>query len=85
MKWTLVRRIEQGQLIPRFYGIAWHDEFRIAAVLLPVPLNLFVRMTRAIWRFCKYGWRAIPIDPREAYELGVRDGMRKSRTPRVSS
>lgn len=64
--------VPEGSMLPRFYGVAWVLFQSRAALCLPVPLNLVVALLRAVWLFMKHGWRPIPVNPRAAYELGLR-------------
>ena len=50
----IIKRIPEGGLIPRGYGIAWWEDIHMRAVLLPMPLNVVVGWARQglIWLKC---------------------------------
>lgn len=51
-------KVEQGQTIPRFYGIAWSARGRDHAWAMPIPLNLVAAYLRAAWLWAKCeAWR----------------------------
>jgi hypothetical protein len=70
----ILKTINQGEMLPRFYGLAWVEWHRDGAVCAPVPLNWVIAVARAIWVFATQGTRAISWNPRDAYRQGIRDG-----------
>lgn len=74
MKIAIVKRINEGQMLPAFYGIAWYEDYRREAVCLPIPLNLVATIGREIWFALRGGFRATHLNPRAAYAQGFRDG-----------
>jgi hypothetical protein len=75
----IVKRINHGEMIPPFYGIAWVEYPRPEAVCLPVPLNMLAGMAREFWIFLKHGWRRVHTNPRMAYYQGIKDGEKVTR------
>lgn len=72
----IVKRLHAGQMLPPFYGIAWDVYERNERVCMPVPFNLIAGAIRRIWIFLIYGWRSVPIYPRDAYRQGYIEGYR---------
>jgi hypothetical protein len=69
----LLRRVHQGYVIPRGYGIAWVRFCSDSAVCMPVPLNLIAGALRRAWFWLKAP-RFLYQDPRAAYFTGRRHG-----------
>jgi hypothetical protein len=69
---NMAKRINPGALLPRFYGIAWRDYATDQAVCLPVPLNAIGAMLRSCWITLRSGWRAVQMNPRDAFLQGQR-------------
>lgn len=40
------KRVNQGELIPGWYGVAWVDYERMQAVCYPIPLNIIIAIMR---------------------------------------
>lgn len=59
--------IGNGQKYPRWYGLAWIDFERNAAVCYPIPLNIIARTVYLAWLFCKcpFGQAGIRLEHRE--------------------
>lgn len=72
-----IKEIFEGELIPAWYGLAWRKWQTNSTVCLPVPLNIVAALVRAIWIWAKHGARAVPINPRDAYAQGRKDGATK--------
>jgi hypothetical protein len=70
----LIKRISEGEIIPRFYGLAWRDYYRNKAVCLPLGLNLFVALIRSAYVSLMHGSKAVASNPRDAYRQGLADG-----------
>jgi hypothetical protein len=47
----LTKRIKQGEVIPRWYGIAYWEDLGNVAVCAPIPFNALVCIGRNIVRF----------------------------------
>ena len=77
-KFEIVKRLHAGQMLPPFYGIAWHEYHLNVGVCLPIPFNLVAAMIRSIWFFLRFGYRSIEFSPRDAYAQGHRDGFRSA-------
>lgn len=72
MKISLFKQINDGEMLPPFYGIAWYNHTSHAAVCLPMPINLVAAVLYAVLIFLKQGWRSVYIDPRMAFNDGMR-------------
>ena len=70
----LIKKIDQGEILPRFYGVAWIDWYRDQAVCLPLGLNLLAGCARNLFYSIKNAGRLVRANPRDAYEQGLRDG-----------
>ena len=70
----ITKYIKMGQMLPAYYGIAWHQFDRDIAVCLPVPLNLVVAILRNIYSFIKFGHIRVFANQRDAYRQGYSDG-----------
>lgn len=66
-----VRRVGEGFLIPRGFGVAWVRYDRQEAVCLPIPVNVIAAGVRAAWFWAKRGGVTVPGSPTEAYAAGV--------------
>jgi len=72
---ALIRRIDDGQMLPALYGVAWrtNDWQTRSTVCLPVPLNLLARVLRDFWLYLRYPGE-VPVNPRAAFAEGYRAG-----------
>jgi hypothetical protein len=43
------REIEQGEMMPKLYGVAYMDFMRKIYICYPFPLNHIVRVYRSVW------------------------------------
>jgi hypothetical protein len=58
--------IEEGEFLPRGYGIAWYEPHRSRVVLYPIPLNWVMSFLRdAWWIVRKPPW----VGPMVRYEM----------------
>lgn len=62
--------------MPAFFGVAWHDNMRNRSVCLPVPLNIIAGVARDAYYWLRFGWKAVPVNPRAAYAAGLRDAKK---------
>jgi hypothetical protein len=69
----LVVRVRECEVIPAWYGAAWTESYRMVAVCMPIPLNVLAAICRGLWVWLRWGYRAVPCDPRDAYAQGRRD------------
>ncbi len=79
MKIEARKMIEPGFEVPFFYGVAWHDPQRRAAICYPMPFNWIARFFRWIYYEIKLPNRlAIEIEFEtmlaERYKKGFDDG-----------
>lgn len=70
----LIKRINNGDLLPSFYGIAWVDLYRNQAVCLPLGLNALVAVCRSAYHSVRHAGLIVRANPRDAYEQGFRAG-----------
>jgi hypothetical protein len=73
----IAKEVQQGSVIPAWYGIAWTRFESNTAICYPMPFNLLVATTRAIVVWMRYGYRIVPYNARDAYAQGVRDGKNR--------
>lgn len=69
---TIVRVVHQGEVLPKYYGIAWTDWRSRDAYCLPVGLNLIAAMLRGGYLWLRTAPYEVPLDPRAAFEAGLR-------------
>lgn len=79
---SLVRKVQLGEAIPRGYGVAWVRYCAPTAVLLPIPFNL---MAGALYRLCHWvrAPKGLSSNPAEAYRQGRRAGYLQGREDEV--
>ena len=70
----MLKKITNGEIIPRFYGVAWSRWQTGEAVCLPLGLNVLAALTRTLYFSIKHAGRIVRSNPRDAYEQGLRDG-----------
>jgi len=70
----LIKRIADGEMIPRFYGLAWRDYYRNKAVCLPLGFNLIAGLVRSVYVSLMHGSKAVASNPRDAYHQGLAAG-----------
>ena len=70
--------VEDGSILPRGYGVAWHLWEKDACVAMPIPINLFAGMARGWWFWLKRGFFRSSYGPRyaSAMESARRQGFR---------
>lgn len=66
------KEINGGMIIPKFYGIAYHDFDKNTAILYPIPLNLLVGLWIRLMAYLKRGYRS-------AYDMGFKRGLKEGR------
>lgn len=69
------RVIEEGERLPAWYGVAWR-RWNGQSVCMVMPLNALVRCVRAIIIWIRFGGCEVPVNPRDAYLQGYRDGRK---------
>lgn|GEM_PF-5143457 len=70
------RRLSEGEHIPRFYGITYHDHTHTQAIAYPIPLNLLVRGYRKLLQWVKiYTPTQRERDLLEAENRGFQQGL----------
>lgn len=70
----MIKKITNGTLIPRFYGVAWFRWQTSEAVCLPLGLNVLAALLRVLYFSVKHAGRIVQASPRDAYAQGLRDG-----------
>jgi hypothetical protein len=91
VNWTLPKTVETlmgklqlrkylgpGECLPAWYGIAWVEWQSDRGVCYPVPLNIIAGVIRATWIWLRHGWRIVPVNSRDAYAQGLRDGRNEN-------
>ena len=73
MALKFVKTIEEGGMLPRFYGIAWWTFYQRRAVCMPVPFNMVARVLRDGWQYM-LAPSMVPMNPRDAYNAGYAAG-----------
>jgi hypothetical protein len=71
----LIKRVSNGYLLPRFYGVAWFDWQASQAVCLPLGVNVLAALGRSVYFSIKHAGRIVHQNPRDAYAQGLRDGL----------
>ena len=49
------KRISEGEIIPRWYGLAYREDFDSYSVFYPIPINIIIRICREIYYWIVYG------------------------------
>lgn len=77
----LVRRVSEGGLIPKGYGVAWFEINRCTAICLPLGLHWVAGWVRRAWHWFRVGVQPSILDrvAREAHRAGMRAGKDLSR------
>lgn len=70
----LIKYANNGELLPRFYGVAWFDWPTNRAACLPLGLNVLAALVRSAYFSIKHGGRIVMANPRDAYAQGLRAG-----------
>ena len=78
-RFQLLRYVGPGQVIPAFYGVAWHEWETCRHAMLPMPLALLVGVARWVWAGLVTATKTMALDPRTAYLDGVQHGLRLAR------
>lgn len=71
------KAIHRGEMIPRFYGVAYHDYPRRVAICYPIPLNWLIRWGRDLYFFLSNAARDDQIS--QAYKAGFNDGVERGK------
>lgn len=67
----LVRHIEEGEILPRWWGVLRRDYVSDRTIIAPIVLNVILRIADSIYiQLAEY--------PLTSYELGFRDGFNKA-------
>jgi len=66
--------VAHGDVIPPWYGIAWHDFYRDWAVCYPMPVNMVAGVLYVVYLWLRHGRKGVCNDPLAAYSQGYRDG-----------
>jgi hypothetical protein len=75
--YNVVRFVKSGDMLPRFYGLAWMEVDRKGAMCAPVPLNVLMAVIYFSWNWAKNGCRQVPLTLHAAYEQGRFDERKK--------
>ena len=65
--------IREGEMIPKYYGVAYLEIDRLVAVAYPIPLNIVVGFIRKIWE-----WLRVPkgLYEKQGYQKGYSEGRK---------
>jgi hypothetical protein len=66
----MLKRVNPGSLVPRFYGVAWRDYPSDQYVCLPVPVHVVAAAGRAMWHGLRHAHVAVMGSPRAAFAQG---------------
>ena len=47
--YKIAQKVNPGEVLPRFYGVAYWEYHRAYLIAYPVPINLIVRFGRWLW------------------------------------
>ena len=78
-RFQLLRYVGPGEVIPAFYGVAWHEWATCRYATLPIPLALPVGVARWIWAGLRTATKNMALDPRTAYLDGFERGFQRAR------
>jgi hypothetical protein len=78
-RFKLVRYIGPNEVIPAFYGVAWHDWASFRYAVAPMPLASLFGMARWIRACLLTATKTMAQDPRIAYLDGVEHGFMLAR------
>ncbi len=56
------KQIREGDLIPRFYGVAYQDFIHSTIVCYPYPFNIVVQYWRKRWMALRYYHKENPLE-----------------------
>lgn len=78
VRWSMLRRIKECDVIPWGYGVAYWRFNTAEAILAPIPLNLVIGLSRSLYFWLAHGWMKImwlnaPADA--AYLKGLKEGQ----------
>ena len=65
-------QVAQGEMMPRWYGLAYYEPHKDSQVVYPIPFNLIVRWARDFLWLIKRGKKGALA---KAYEEGYRAGL----------
>jgi hypothetical protein len=68
------KEVYEGQMIPKFYGLAYCEFDRFVAVTYPIPLNLIIGYFRKIWLKMKCSKELLKDVRVNAYRIGYEEG-----------
>ena len=79
----------QGEMIPKYYGVAYYEPDRDMVVLCLMPINLIVRLLHEIHWWMKQGFGRGQIERsyskgynqgvRHGWDIGFKDGQKEIR------
>jgi len=71
---TLKKLIREGEMIPKYYGIAYRNWDSLTAVCYPIPLNLIVGIWDRSILWLKHGHKLYENGYSKGYSEGYRGG-----------
>ena len=87
------KQISEGEIIPRFYGVAYRDFVQDVIICYPFPFNIIVQYWRKWWMAIRYYRKENPLEVQairnaakrtsdlrdQSYLLGLSDGEQVKR------
>ena len=70
----IVKRINEGEIVPGGYGIAWYEWTTRGAVCLPLGFNVIASAFRVAYFALRGNWNVLKASPLDAYHQGVKVG-----------
>lgn len=70
----IIKRINEGEIIPIGYGIAWYEWQKHSAVCLPLGFNVIASAVRAAYFALRGNWNVLKANPLDTYHQGVKVG-----------
>lgn len=74
----LIFEVNEGSILPAWYGLAWHRYHKLSAVCMPLPFNILAAALRGVWIWLRFGFLPVPCNPLDAYWQGLQDGRRSN-------
>jgi|SRR3990167_2282205 len=74
------RSVVEGSAVPKWYGLAYREDFSMTMIFYPIPINWIVAYSREFYLFLMRGPKLISQKQQEAiykigYEKGKEDGQ----------
>jgi hypothetical protein len=70
----VIKRIAENEIIPAWYGVAWHSDYERVKICMPMPANMIAAAIYRIYWWLRLGGYPVRSNPREAFAQGFRAG-----------